>query len=154
MAAPYHQPTSLEEVRTLWIGDLQYWTDENYLYSCFAHTGEVQSVKIIRNKLTSLPEGYGFIEFISHEAAESVLQTYNGTQMAGTEHTIRLNCASFSSGERRLDAGHDNSIFVGDLAPHVTDYLLHETFRVNYPLSEGPRLSRIKILGDLKDMDL
>jgi len=41
MAAPYHQPTSLEEVRTLWIGDLQYWTDENYLYGCFAHTGEV-----------------------------------------------------------------------------------------------------------------
>jgi len=40
MAAPYHQPTSLEEVRTLWIGDLQYWTDENYLYGCFAHTGE------------------------------------------------------------------------------------------------------------------
>jgi len=44
MAAPYHQPTSLEEVRTLWIGDLQYWTDENYLYSCFAHTGEVGDV--------------------------------------------------------------------------------------------------------------
>jgi hypothetical protein len=42
MAAPYHQPTSLEEVRTLWIGDLQYWTDENYLYGCFAHTGEVR----------------------------------------------------------------------------------------------------------------
>ncbi len=40
-AAPYHQPTSLEEVRTLWIGDLQYWADENYLYNCFAHTGEV-----------------------------------------------------------------------------------------------------------------
>jgi hypothetical protein len=41
MAGPYHQPTTLEEVRTLWIGDLQYWADENYLYSCFAHTGEV-----------------------------------------------------------------------------------------------------------------
>jgi hypothetical protein len=42
MAGPYHQPTTLEEVRTLWIGDLQYWADENYLYSCFAHTGEVR----------------------------------------------------------------------------------------------------------------
>lgn len=48
MAAPtattqvgYHQPTTLEEVRTLWIGDLQYWVDETYLSSCFAHTGEV-----------------------------------------------------------------------------------------------------------------
>lgn len=35
------QPTSADEVRTLWIGDLQYWMDENYLYTCFSHTGEV-----------------------------------------------------------------------------------------------------------------
>lgn len=32
-----------EEVRSLWIGDLQYWMDENYLTSCFYHTGEVNS---------------------------------------------------------------------------------------------------------------
>ncbi|CAL4921010.1 unnamed protein product [Urochloa decumbens] len=159
MAAPYHQPTSLEEVRTLWIGDLQYWTDENYLYSCFAHTGEVQSVKIIRNKVTSLPEGYGFIEFISHEAAEKVLQTYNGTQMPGTEHTFRLNWASFSSGERRPEAGPDHSIFVGDLAPDVTDYLLQETFRVNYPSVRGakvvtdPNTGRSKGYGFVKFAD-
>lgn len=37
----HHQPSSIEEVRTLWIGDLQYWVDENYLTHCFAHTGEV-----------------------------------------------------------------------------------------------------------------
>ncbi|KAL6867209.1 hypothetical protein ACP4OV_015233 [Aristida adscensionis] len=158
-AAPYHQPTSLEEVRTLWIGDLQYWTDENYLYNCFAHTGEVQSVKIIRNKLSGLPEGYGFIEFISHEAAEKVLQTYNGTQMPGTEHTFRLNWASFSSGERRPDAGPDHSIFVGDLAPDVTDYLLQETFRVNYPSVRGakvvtdPNTGRSKGYGFVKFAD-
>ena len=39
----HHQPTTVEEVRTLWIGDLQYWVDESYLNSCFAHTGEVRS---------------------------------------------------------------------------------------------------------------
>lgn len=38
----HHQPTTVEEVRTLWIGDLQYWVDESYLNSCFAHTGEVR----------------------------------------------------------------------------------------------------------------
>uniref|UniRef100_M8CDL6 Uncharacterized protein n=1 Tax=Aegilops tauschii TaxID=37682 RepID=M8CDL6_AEGTA len=33
-------PAASDEVRTLWIGDLQYWMDENYIYSCFANTGE------------------------------------------------------------------------------------------------------------------
>ncbi|KDP22083.1 hypothetical protein JCGZ_25914 [Jatropha curcas] len=147
MAAPtamsqggYHQPATLEEVRTLWIGDLQYWVDENYLSSCFAHTGEVVTIKIIRNKITGQPEGYGFVEFVSHAAAERILQTYNGTQMPGTEQTFRLNWASFGIGERRPDAGPEHSIFVGDLAPDVTDYLLQETFRAHYPSVRGAKV--------------
>ena len=49
--------------------------------------------------------------------------------MLKTEQTFRLNWASFSIGQRRPDAGPKNYIFVGDLAPNVTDYLLQETFR-------------------------
>ncbi|CAA7044780.1 unnamed protein product [Microthlaspi erraticum] len=135
----YHHPQTLEEVRTLWIGDLQYWVDESYLSSYFSQTGELISVKVIRNKITGVPEGYGFIEFISHAAAERTLQTYNGTQMPGTELTFRLNWASFGSGQK-VDAGPDHSIFVGDLAPDVTDYLLQETFRVHYSSVRGAKV--------------
>ncbi|KAI8005386.1 Polyadenylate-binding protein RBP47B' [Camellia lanceoleosa] len=42
---PYHQPITLEEVRTHWIGDLQYWVEESYLHNCFSHTGEVVAIK-------------------------------------------------------------------------------------------------------------
>lgn len=97
-------------------------------------------MKIIRNKLTGQPEGYGFVEFMSHTAAERILQTYNGTQMPGTEQTFRLNWASFGMGERRADAGPEHSIFVGDLAPDVTDYLLQETFRAHYPSVKGAKV--------------
>eukprot|EP00250_Pteridium_aquilinum_P001994 c12207_g1_i1 orf=119-1441(+) len=137
---PYHQPQTLEEVRTLWIGDLQYWMEENYIQSCFAHTNEVISVKIIRNKLTGQPEGYGFIEFTSHQAAEKILQTYNGTQMPQTEQIFRLNWASFGMGDKRGEVGPDHSIFVGDLAPDVTDYILQETFRLRYPSVRGAKV--------------
>nr|DAD29841.1 TPA_asm: hypothetical protein HUJ06_031309 [Nelumbo nucifera] len=156
---PYRQPTSIDEIRTLWIGDLQYWVDESYLHSCFAHTGEVLSIKIIRNKITGQPEGYGFVEFVSHAAAERILQTYNGTQMPGTEQTFRLNWASFGIGERRPDAGPEHSIFVGDLAPDVTDYLLQETFRAQYPSVRGakvvtdPNTGRSKGYGFVKFSD-
>jgi RNA recognition motif-containing protein len=70
---------------------------------------QVQSVRLIRNKITGCLEGYGFIEFISHEAAEKALQSYNGAQMPGTEHRFRLNWASFSCGERRPHEGSDHS---------------------------------------------
>lgn len=155
----HHQPQTLEEVRTLWIGDLQIWVDETYLHGCFAHTGEVVSVKVIRNKITGHPEGYGFVEFVSHAAAERVLQTYNGTPMPGTEQPFRLNWASFGIGERRPDAGPEHSIFVGDLAPDVTDYLLQETFRAHYPSVRGakvvtdPSTGRSKGYGFVKFAD-
>ncbi|KAH1130398.1 hypothetical protein J1N35_001776 [Gossypium stocksii] len=155
----HHHPTSLEEVRTLWIGDLQFWVDESYLNSCFAHTGELVSIKIIRNKITGQPEGYGFVEFVSHQAAERILQTYNGTPMPGTDQMFRLNWASFGIGERRTDPGLEHSIFVGDLAPDVTDYLLQETFRAHYPSVRGakvvtePNTGRSKGYGFVKFAD-
>ncbi|KAL7213652.1 hypothetical protein ACSBR2_016225 [Camellia fascicularis] len=60
--------------------------------------------------------------------------------MPGTEQTFRLNCASFGIRERRHDAGPELSIFVGDLAPDVTDYLLQETFRTQYPSVRGAKV--------------
>jgi len=49
--------------------------------TCFGNTGDVTSVKVIRNKQTSQSQRYGFIEFNTRAAAERVLQTYNGTIM-------------------------------------------------------------------------
>ncbi|KAJ7946034.1 Polyadenylate-binding protein [Quillaja saponaria] len=126
------QQGSTDEIKTIWIGDLQHWMDENYLLSCFAQTGEVSSAKVIRNKQTGQSEGYGFIEFYSRAMAEKVLQSYNGTMMPSTELPFRLNWATFSAGDRRPDAGADLSIFVGDLAADVTDTMLQETFGSRY----------------------
>ncbi|XP_024544425.1 polyadenylate-binding protein RBP45 [Selaginella moellendorffii] len=128
------------ELKTLWVGDLQYWMDEGYLYSCFAHTSEVQVAKVIRNKQTGYSEGYGFVEFTNHSTAEKVLQSFNGTQMPSTDIAFRLNWACFGIGERRPDQGPDFSIFVGDLAPDVTDYMLQETFQSRYSSVKGAKV--------------
>ena len=128
-------------------------------WKSYGSSFQVVSIKIIRNKITGQPEGYGFIEFVSHAAAERILQTYNGTLMPGTELTFRLNWASFGIGERRPDAGPEHSIFVGDLAPDVTDYLLQETFRAQYPSVRGakvvtdPNTGRSKGYGFVKFSD-
>ena len=128
-----HQNGSGGENKTIWIGDLHHWMDENYLHRCFASTGEISSIKVIRNKQTGLSEGYGFVEFYSHATAEKVLQNYAGILMPNTEQPFRLNWATFSTGDKGSDNVPDLSIFVGDLAADVTDSLLHETFASVYP---------------------
>ncbi|KAJ6692570.1 TRNA SELENOCYSTEINE 1-ASSOCIATED PROTEIN 1-RELATED-RELATED [Salix purpurea] len=133
------QHGSNEEAKTIWVGDLLHWMDETYLHNCFSTTGEVSTVKIIRNKQTGQLEGYGFVEFYSHAAAEKVLQSYSGSMMPNTDQPFRLNWASFA-GERRADAGSDLSIFVGDLAADVTDAMLQETFAAKYTSVKGAKV--------------
>ncbi|KAL3538892.1 hypothetical protein ACH5RR_002258 [Cinchona calisaya] len=108
---------SSEENRTIWIGDLQQWMDENYLQSCFAQASEVISVMVIRNKQTGESERYGFVEFSSHAEADKVLQSYNGSSMPNSEQVFRLSWAAFS-----------------------LDSLLHETFSSRYPSVKGTKV--------------
>ncbi|KAI3972192.1 hypothetical protein MKW92_052229 [Papaver armeniacum] len=131
---PSHQGSP--ENRTIWVGDLHYWMEENYLHSCFAHIGEVACIKVIR-KQTRESKGYGFVEFYTRAAAEKVLQTYNGSAMPNAEQPFRVNWASFRMGSRRCS---DRSIFVGNLASDVTDTLLLETFATIYPSAKGAKV--------------
>ncbi|XP_048617040.1 polyadenylate-binding protein RBP47C-like [Brassica napus] len=125
-----YQNTSNSEKKTIWIGDLHHWMDENYLKCSFASVGAVVSIKVIRNKHTGLSEGYGFVEFLSHDVADKVLKKFNGTYMPNTDMPFRLNWASSSTGEENE---HELSIFVGDLAPDVSNSLLYNTFSEIYP---------------------
>lgn len=43
----------------------------------------------MRNKSTQISLGYGFLDFSSHEAANTVLATYNGKAMLGTNNVFR-----------------------------------------------------------------
>ncbi|KAJ0966155.1 hypothetical protein J5N97_027293 [Dioscorea zingiberensis] len=150
---PAPQPGSSDEVRSLWIGDLQHWMDESYLQNCFyqaLQNGEqLVSVKIIRNKHTGQSEGYGFLEFATHAIAEWVLQTYNGQMMLNVDQAYRLNWASLGAGERR-DSGADYTIFVGDLASDVTDYMLQDTFKNAYPSVKGAKIVTDRTTGRSK----
>ncbi|KAL8140342.1 hypothetical protein V2J09_006363 [Rumex salicifolius] len=143
------QPTNAEDVRTLWIGDLQYWMDENYLTTCFPQTGEILSIKVIRNKQTQQSECYGFIEFSTRAAAERILQTYNGAMMPNVEQSFKLNWAYYGAGEKH-DEGADYTIFVGDLAADVTDFVLQETFRPRYQSIKGAKVVIDRLTGRTK----
>lgn len=118
-------------------------------YCCFG-LSQVLSAKVIRNKQTGLSDGYGFIEFVSRAAADRVLQTYNGTLMPNTEQNFRLNWATLGAGERRQEDGPDHTIFVGDLAADVTDYLLQETFKAVYKSVKGAKVVTERTTGRSK----
>ena len=141
---PDFQNLAIATSRTLWMGELEPWMDENFISSLFAGIGSPVTVKVIRDKNTNLPVGYGFVDFVSHEVADTVLHAYNNLPVPNTEHVFKLNWAQYGMGPKTQQAapevhmsnvpiGYDNSLFVNDLDPAVTDNQLFETFSLKIP---------------------
>ena len=70
--------------------------------------------------------------------------------MPGAEQSFRLNWATYGAGERRADESNDFTIFVGDLAADVTDYMLQETFRSHYSSVKGAKVVMDRLTGRSK----
>lgn len=56
----------------MWIGDVQPWMNENDIAMQFDKIASVTSVKLIKDKVTNKPVGYGFVEFQDFETARDV----------------------------------------------------------------------------------
>ncbi|KAJ3282479.1 hypothetical protein HK104_010873 [Borealophlyctis nickersoniae] len=112
------------EKTTLWMGDLEPWMDEPYIKQLWYSLGETVNVKMIRDRATGGNAGYCFVDFVGTAAAMKALNTVNGTVIPGTTRVFKLNWASGGGLNDRRDMGPEYSIFVGDLDPTVTDYML------------------------------
>ena len=102
-------------------------------------------MKVIRDKNTGMPAGYGFVEFTSHEIASQVLGCYNGAPIPNTNKNFRLNWGIFGGGTKTTTltnvapvqkvvqtATPDYSIYVGDIDAQVNDMILLEFFQKRY----------------------
>ncbi|KAI9143924.1 hypothetical protein BKA69DRAFT_58162 [Paraphysoderma sedebokerense] len=123
---------------TLWMGELDPWMDENWLRQLWYSYGEEVSVKMIRDKFTHMPAGYCFITFTSPAVAMKILSQFNGSPIPNTHKFFKLNWSS--GGNMNKDRPAEFSIFVGDLAPEVNDYLLLSTFQQRYPSCKSAKV--------------
>ena len=128
-------PTSIQS-RSLWLGEIENWMDENFISKNFFHYGyKVKSVKIIRDKNTKATVGYGFVEFDTPEIAKEVLQYLNGKIIPDTKKTFKLNSATYSAGKVASMGNfpkNEFTIYVGDLDSTVTEEKLKEFFASKY----------------------
>ncbi|PIA15028.1 RNA-binding domain-containing protein [Coemansia reversa NRRL 1564] len=81
------QPPSNEPSKTLFVGNLSFHSNEEGIREAFAECGNVVSVRIVTDRDTGRPKGFGYIEFDSLEAAASAME-WNGSDLDG--RNIRL----------------------------------------------------------------
>lgn len=65
---------------TIYVGNLNYRATEEDLKGLFSEYGSVESVKIIKDKMTGRARGYCFVEMPDDNAAENAIGVLNGKE--------------------------------------------------------------------------
>jgi cold-inducible RNA-binding protein len=67
----------------LYVGNLPFQLTEEELQALFAEAGEVLSAKIITDRHTGQPRGFGFVEMATAEEGQKAISLLNGRSVAG-----------------------------------------------------------------------
>jgi cold-inducible RNA-binding protein len=69
--------------KKLYIGNLSSKVTEDDLRANFSGAGKVLSVNIIKDRLSGLSKGFGFVEMESDEEAKEAIQKFHGGELDG-----------------------------------------------------------------------
>src|SRR5215510_14862834 len=73
----------------LYVGNLPYDTDEQQLRDLFGQGGRtVREVKLVTDRETGRPRGFGFVEMGTQEEADSAIRALNGQNFGGRPLTV------------------------------------------------------------------
>jgi RNA recognition motif-containing protein len=69
--------------KNIYVGNLPFRTTEDSVRDLFARYGEVQSVKLISDRETGKPRGFGFVEMDDDAAAAEAIKSLDGADFEG-----------------------------------------------------------------------
>ena len=75
-------------MKQIYVGNLPYKSGEDEVRDLFSQYGEVISVKLITDRETGRPRGFGFVE-MEDEGAISAIESLDGKEFEG--RTLRVN---------------------------------------------------------------
>lgn len=88
----------------IFVGNLNFQTEENQLHDLFAEFGAVSSARIMIDKFSRRSRGFGFVEMADKDAAERAIDKLNGSYF--DQKTIVVNEAR--PREERSNSGYGN----------------------------------------------
>ena len=67
------------------VGNISYDVTEDQLNKLFAEAGRVKSLRMVFDKETGKPKGYGFCEFFDRPTAECAVRNLNNHEIGGRQ---------------------------------------------------------------------
>ena len=83
--------TGIDMISKIYVGNLNFRISEETIRNCFSPFGEIQDIKMVRDKETGNFKGFAFIQFVNPESAQNAVKAMNGKDLEG--RTLRVNLA-------------------------------------------------------------
>jgi len=74
----------------LYVGNLSYDTTEEDLHTLFAQAGTVQSVDLIKDRLSGRSKGFAFVVMGNQSELEKAIQMFNRYNLSQRELTVNI----------------------------------------------------------------
>jgi nucleolin len=124
-----------EPANTVFVGQLSWNVDNDWLASEFAEVGEVVSARVVTDRETQRSKGFGYVEFADVETATKALDL-EGKEVDG--RNIRVNFANARPKQDRVEGRAKafgdrksepaDTLFLGSLSYDVTEDAVYEAF--------------------------
>ena len=72
----------------IYVGNLDFKTQEDDLKTLFGEYGEVESVRIITDKYSGRSKGFGFVTMENDTEANDAIENLNGTEFKDRDLTV------------------------------------------------------------------
>jgi RNA recognition motif-containing protein len=72
----------------LFVANIDQRVTERELDNLFSVCGEVESVKIVKDRATGVPKGFGFIEMPNETEAQTAIDNMNEKEIAGRHLSV------------------------------------------------------------------
>ncbi|XP_065171564.1 RNA-binding protein 34-like [Atheta coriaria] len=100
---------SYDNKKTLFVGNLSFKAEEEALWTAFASCGEIESVRIVRDKRTNVSRGFGYVNFKSPDSVQLAMEMGD---VVIFNRTARLSTSEFVQKEKTLDPANDCCVFI------------------------------------------
>lgn len=87
----------------IYIGNLPKGITEDKIKTLFAAFGEIESVKLIKDRFSGWPKGFGFIEMPSNSEADQAIKALNGNRLEGNDIKVRPADPGGKRGKKRFN---------------------------------------------------
>jgi RNA recognition motif-containing protein len=102
----------------IYVGNLSFEVSVEDLRQAFEAFGQVSSARIVKDKYSGQPRGFGFVEMPDHARAQAAIEHLNGKELLGRQMNVNEARPRTDQGRFGRQSGQNGRLGYGDRRPY------------------------------------